>query len=74
MKWAIVFAFSIVLALMFLYEWPKIKSKEKKEKIVFVCLLAMGWVLSFILLFYPDTPGPTNLVDSIYKPLGKLLE
>ncbi|MBT2733785.1 hypothetical protein [Bacillus sp. ISL-7] len=74
MKWAIVFAFTIALALMFLYEWPKIKSKEKKEKIAFVCLLAMGWILSFILLYYPDTPGPSYLVDRIYKPLGKLLE
>lgn len=74
MKWGIVLGFSFVMALMFLYEWPKINQNQKKEKMAYLCLMVMGWILAFILLFFPNTPGPTDLVELIYKPLGKMLE
>ncbi|WP_251027998.1 MULTISPECIES: hypothetical protein [unclassified Bacillus (in: firmicutes)] len=59
MKWAIVFAFTIVLALMFLYEWPKIKSKEKKRKLfLYACWQWGGFLVSFFSFtrIRPDLP------------------
>ncbi|MFS0815310.1 hypothetical protein [Peribacillus phoenicis] len=47
---------------------------QKKEKRAFVTLTMAGWLLAVLLVFFPDMPGPTHLMDMIFKPLGKLLE
>ncbi|WP_308126673.1 MULTISPECIES: hypothetical protein [Priestia] len=47
---------------------------QKKEKTSFVLLTTMGWLLAILLLFFPDMPGPTQMIDMLFKPLGKMLE
>lgn len=74
MKWGAVFVLTVIVALMFLYEWPQMNLKQKKEKAAFIGLAAMGWLLGVLLVFFPDLPGPTHLLDTLFKPLGKLLE
>lgn len=75
MKFGAVLGITLIVALMALYEWSLMKSKkQKKEKAVFVTLAAMGWLLAILIVFFPDMPGPTQLVEMIYKPLGKILE
>ncbi|OIJ15280.1 hypothetical protein BKP35_05380 [Anaerobacillus arseniciselenatis] len=74
MKWAMIFGITILTALILWYELPKINQNQKKDKYVLIALSAMSWVLAVLLLFFPNMPGPTELVDQIYKPLGKLLE
>jgi uncharacterized membrane protein len=73
-KGFIVLGITIVIVLMFLYEWPKMNQKQKKDKYTFVVLSAMSWILAVLLLFFPEMPGPTEMVDQIFKPLGKMLE
>jgi len=34
----------------------------------------MGWLLAILLLFFPDMPGPTQMIEKLFKPLGKMLE
>ncbi|MGJ9384415.1 hypothetical protein [Salipaludibacillus sp. CF4.18] len=74
MKGLMVLSVTFVIVLMFLYEWPKMNQKQKKEKYTFVVLSAMSWILAVLLIFFPEMPGPTELIDQIYKPLGKMLE
>ncbi|MDB5055483.1 MAG: hypothetical protein JWM44_3533 [Bacilli bacterium] len=74
MKWGAVFAIVIIAILMTLFEWPKINQNQKKEKVAFMIVTGIGCLLAFLLIIYPEMPGPTQLVESIYKPLGKLLE
>lgn len=62
------------MVLIFLYEWPKMDRNQKKEKAAFVILTTMGWLLAILLLFFPDMPGPTQMIDMLFKPLGKMLE
>ncbi|MBD0379507.1 hypothetical protein ICC18_05220 [Paenibacillus sp. WST5] len=59
---------------MFLYEWPKIDRIQKKEKMAFVALTAMGCLLAILVIYYPEMSSPTQWVERIYRPLGKLLE
>ncbi|WP_367755288.1 hypothetical protein [Ammoniphilus sp. 3BR4] len=59
---------------MALYEWPKMNPKQKKEKITFVILSISGWLLAILLILYPDISGPTQMIDLIFKPLGKMIE
>lgn len=68
------FGITVVAILMTLYEWQKMNKNQKKEKRVFVTLTMAGWLLAVLLVFFPDMPGPTHLMDVIFKPLGKLLE
>jgi multisubunit Na+/H+ antiporter MnhB subunit len=74
MKWGAVFAIVIIAILMTLFEWPKINQNQKKEKAAFMIVTGIGCLLAILLIIYPEMPGPTQLVESIYKPLGKLLE
>ncbi|GEN35585.1 hypothetical protein [Aneurinibacillus danicus] len=74
MKWAAILGITVVLVFMTIYEWPKMKVKMKREKIAFAALTILGGVLAFLLVFYPEMPGPTQWIDAIYKPLGKFLE
>jgi len=74
MIWAQVMGITFIAALMALYEWPRLGRGRKKEKAAFVTLTALGWLLAVLYAFNPDMPGPTQLIDAIYGPLGKILE
>ncbi|WP_312029487.1 hypothetical protein [Paenibacillus sedimenti] len=74
MKWGEIASVGAVIILMFLYEWPKIDRIQKKEKMAFVALTAMGCLLAILVIYYPEMSSPTQWVERIYRPLGKLLE
>lgn len=74
MKFGGIASVAVIVLLMFLYEWPKINSNQKKEKVAFVALIAIGTLLAILLIFFPGMPSPTQWVEMIYKPLGQLLE
>ncbi|WP_408011325.1 hypothetical protein ACJROX_14055 [Pseudalkalibacillus sp. A8] len=74
MNLASVFGITVVVILITLIEWPKMNKNQKKEKWAFVTLTMSGWLLAVLLVYFPDMPGPTNLIDMIFKPLGKLLQ
>jgi multisubunit Na+/H+ antiporter MnhB subunit len=72
MKWTAVLGIAALLALMAAYEWPK--TKRKKEKTAFAVIAVLGGLLASWLVFYPETPGPTQCLDALYKPLVKMIE
>lgn len=74
MNFASIIGITVVAILMTLYEWPKMNKNQKKEKKAFVTLTMAGWLLAVLLVFFPDMPGPTQLIDVVFKPLGKFLE
>ena len=74
MKWAAVAGIVVVLALITLYEWPRMKTHMKREKTAFAALTILGGILACLLVFVPELPGPTQFVDILYHPLVKMLE
>ncbi|WHY73543.1 hypothetical protein [Fictibacillus enclensis] len=73
MKWISVIGITIVVAILAFYEWPKMKKDCQKEKMAFITITTIGWLLAIVLLFFPDLPGPTHLIVKIFKPLGQVL-
>ena len=66
---------AVTIIFMTLFEWPKINKNEKKEKAAYVVITSLGAILATLLIYYPNLPGVTQVVEAIfYKPLGKLLE
>ncbi|SIS01957.1 hypothetical protein SAMN05878482_10988 [Peribacillus simplex] len=66
---------TLVVALMVLYEWPRMSPNLKREKSVFVILVAMEWLLAILLLFYPDLPNPSKMLEAVFQPLSsRILE
>lgn len=74
MKLLPVLGIILIGILITLYEWPKIKKDQNMEKRTFVILTVGSIMLAILLVFFPETPGPTQMVEGIFKPLGKLLE
>ncbi|MDF2717222.1 MAG: hypothetical protein K0R28_4147 [Paenibacillus sp.] len=72
MKWSTMIAVTVVLGLIFWYEWPKMKRSPKKDKAVFVTLLSISWILSLFDL--RNMAGPTTLIESLFRPLSAMLE
>ncbi|MFB0844581.1 hypothetical protein [Paenibacillus oleatilyticus] len=74
MKWGTSVGVTFAVLFMIGYEWPKFRQYSKREKRAFAMLAAFGWVLTLLLVLFPDLPGPTQLVDFLFGPLGKLVE
>ena len=74
MNTASVIGVTLIVALMTLYEWPKMSRNQKKEKAVFASIALSGWLLAVILIFFPEIPGPTHFIEMIFKSQSKWLE
>jgi hypothetical protein len=72
--WGTISGLTLIAVCIILFDWPKIEKKQKKEKITLIILTALGWSLAVLLNYQPELPGPTQFVDTVFKPLGKLLE
>ncbi|WP_302104418.1 hypothetical protein [Polycladomyces zharkentensis] len=54
-------------------DWPRINPEQKKEKAALIGLTLIGWSLAVALLFNPNLPGPTQLMDTLFRPLTQIL-
>lgn len=45
-----------------------------EHRLIYFGTLAAGWALSLALILNPGLPGPTQLVEWLYGPLGKWLK
>jgi hypothetical protein len=59
---------------MFLYEFPRLKSGKKKEKAVFTVIALAGWGLALLLIFVPGLPGPTELINDVFRPIWSIFK
>jgi hypothetical protein len=72
MRWDVLLLATIIIVFGILYEWPKIKKSPKKDKVAFCTLLIIGWGLAMFDL--PNIAGLPTLIESIFKPIGTMLE
>jgi UDP-N-acetylmuramyl pentapeptide phosphotransferase/UDP-N-acetylglucosamine-1-phosphate transferase len=59
---------------IFLWDWRKLSRQSLGLRSAFIAITLLGWGLAVLLVYFPELPGPTQLVDTIFKPLGKTLE
>ncbi|MGG0409361.1 hypothetical protein [Peribacillus simplex] len=63
---------TVIVTLIILFEWPKMKQNPKKDKMAFLTLLLTGLVLSMFNL--PQMSGPTEWIRTLFKPFGEFME
>jgi len=63
---------AIVVALLTMYEWPKMKQSPKKDKIAFISIMLIGLFMTLFSL--KQMAGPVTWLELIYRPLGKFME
>ncbi|WP_085507647.1 hypothetical protein [Thalassobacillus devorans] len=73
MNWLSLFGVSLVVLLLFFYEWPKMNQNQVKEKRVFIFLIAGVWLVAVMLIFFPDVPGPIDLITFLFRPVENFL-
>ncbi|CAG7644065.1 hypothetical protein PAESOLCIP111_04615 [Paenibacillus solanacearum] len=73
MKWGSFIVVTLVVLFIILFEKPRMARYPAKDKLAFAVLLAFGWGITLLLVLYPEVPGPTDVVEAIYRPLGRLL-
>ncbi|UKS27410.1 hypothetical protein LOZ80_00195 [Paenibacillus sp. HWE-109] len=57
-----------------LYQWFRLKGTPRNEKITYIAILALCWILAISLVVNPTLPGPSQMVDSLFRPIGKLID
>lgn len=72
MKWGLFLGMTALVGVIILFEWPKLKPLPRKDKVSFFTLMFIGWFLSMFDL--PNIPGPTSMIESLFKPLSRMLE
>lgn len=70
MKWMSLTAMVVVIILFILYQMPRIMDRTNRDKWAFIVLTAIGFLLGVLLIYNPDMPGPTKLVDMLLKPFA----
>lgn len=63
MKAVYIVSITTLVILMFIFQWPKIKATEKKEKAAFVTLTVLGWAIAVFYVIFPSMPSPAKIVD-----------
>jgi hypothetical protein len=64
---------TVAIALIIGAEWGKLR-QQTKDKWAFLWIIAIGWILAILLIVKTGLPGPTQFIESVYKPLGELLK
>ncbi|MEH7125177.1 hypothetical protein V7122_09515 [Bacillus sp. JJ1532] len=72
MRWEGFFSTAVIIFVILLFQWPKMKQKPKKDKGALIVLLLIGLVLSMFNL--PQMDGPTTWIDALFKPFGQFME
>ncbi|MFK2826916.1 hypothetical protein QYG89_14770 [Bacillus sp. B190/17] len=72
MRWGAFFATAVIIFVIVLFQWPKMKKTPKKDKWVFSILLLIGLGLSMFELEH--MAGPVTWIEAIFKPFGKFME
>lgn len=57
--------------LITLFQWFRLKKHRESGLSLY---LGLCWILAISLIMNPNMPGPTQLVNYIFYPLGKLLD
>lgn len=73
MKWPYVLAATVIALIIAMFEKRRWSTLIRKEKITVVTTMLIGWTLTAMLLINPFLPGPSHLLDVLFKPLVKWL-
>ncbi|MBS4206486.1 hypothetical protein [Bacillus sp. FJAT-50079] len=72
MEWKVFFATMLIVFIIILFQWPKMKQHPKKDKGTFLILLFIALILSSLDL--QRLPGPVTWVSTLLKPLGTFMQ
>lgn len=72
MRWGVFLYTTVIVVFIVLFRWPKMKQNTKKDKMAFLILLFIGWMLSMFDL--PHIGGPTAWVETLFRPFGWIVE
>lgn len=57
-----IFSVTFVLALIGLYEWPKMNRELKKERVVFVIICILTLAVSVLIVLWPRQHTPVEFI------------
>lgn len=72
MKWVAVLGITLGVAAITQWEWSKLRHL-RKEKLAFAVLVMMGYILAVLLVYFPELPGPTQVLSAFLKPIEKMM-
>jgi hypothetical protein len=71
-KWGQFFGTTLIIVLILLVLWPRMKKITIKDKTIFFLFLIFGWGLSILDL--PNIEGPMTWMRFFFKPFAAFME
>lgn len=71
-NWNTVFVVQVLIWLIVLFEWKRLKNASKADRITFAAILILSALMSFFNL--ENLPGPLTLLQYIFGPLGGIMK
>lgn len=65
MKGVYIGSVTVVVVLLFLYQWPKMKSNDRKETAAFATIAMIGWAAAVVYIIFPEMTSPAKVLDFI---------
>ncbi|SDW46367.1 hypothetical protein [Paenibacillus sp. CF384] len=73
MTWKSIPALLTCSLIVSVLQWYWVRNAPRKERIAYLALLAFGFGLGVLLYVYPLLPGPSELLELWFGPLGRML-
>ena len=70
-NWTIVLIVQVLIWLIVIFEWKRLKNASKADRIIFVSILILATLMSFFNL--ENLPGPLTLLQYVFGPLGRIM-
>ncbi len=74
MKWGTALVITAILLLIVLSQRASLRKSVKRIRFAYVFLMALAWMLSMLLVYNPNLPGPSQMIDALFSPLGNWLK
>ncbi|MEK3734245.1 MULTISPECIES: hypothetical protein [Paenibacillus] len=73
MKVVYIVGITFLVLLMFIYQWPRIQSGERREKAAFAALTVMGWGIATMYIMFPTMTSPAKIIDFLLVQLRNIV-
>lgn len=65
----------LLCVLITVIQWLHIrKNTPIRERIAYISILSLCWILAVLLIINPNLPNPTQWLDTIFRPLAKFID
>jgi hypothetical protein len=74
MEFATILGIAVVLVTIAVFEGRQLRAHQRRERYAMITLCILGGILAAMLVYNMEMPGPTQFIETVYRPLSEAFE